>query len=166
MNNGFSHVGIATPDMDATVRFYQDILGFHQVVHELTRVTQGGTLRQVYFNIGEDQYIVFMEPKGVPGIRNSFDAGINKALGLPLGMYHFAFKVSSLGELEARRQSLIDHGVEVSTVIDLDTAKSVFFFDPNGIQIEFCCHVRPFNEADLRRENEAAMALSAKDAVD
>lgn len=166
MSSGFSHVGIATTDMNATVHFYKDVLGFRQVVHEVTRVEQGGTLRQAYFDIGEDQYIVFMEPKGVPGINSDFDAGINRALGLPLGMYHFAFKVSSLEVLAARRQALADHGVEVSDIIDLDTAKSVFLFDPNGIQIEFSCHVRPFNEADLRRENEARMALPTESSAD
>src|ERR1700719_2540940 len=126
MGNGFSHVGVSTHDMDATIHFYRDVLRFPRVVEERTCVTQGGTLRQVYFDLGEDQYMVFMEPKGVPGISDTYDAGINGALGLPRGMYHFAFKVESLEALEALRQTLIDHGIEASDIIDLDTAKSVF----------------------------------------
>ena len=62
-------------------------------------------------------------------------------------------------EQEARRKHLEDRGVDVSTIIDLDSAKSIFFADPNDIQLEFCCHVRPFDESDLRRASEASVAL-------
>jgi len=66
--HGFSHVGVSTHDMDATVHFYEEVLGFPHVVESVTRVTSGGTVREVYFEIGEGQFIVFMEAKDVPGI--------------------------------------------------------------------------------------------------
>lgn len=159
MGHGFSHVGLSTLDMDATIRFYRDVLGFPQVVEEVTEVLEGGTLRQAYFDIGGGQYIVFMEPMNVPGIPDDFDAGINGALGLPGGMYHFAFRVPSIEELEQKRRHLADHGFDVSDVIDLDTAKSIFLSDPNGVQIEFSCHVRAFDAADMTRRNQASVAL-------
>jgi len=145
--------------MDATIRFYETILGFPRVAENLTRVIEGGTLRQVNFDLGDGQYIVFMEPNGIRGISEAYDTGINRALGLPAGMYHFAFKVSSLDDLQAWREKLLSHGVDASAIIDLGTAKSVFLSDPNNIQIELCCHVRPFNETDLHQESEASMAL-------
>jgi len=159
MGNGFSHVGVSTHDMDATIRFYEEVLGCERVLEDLTRVEEGGTLRQVYFDVGEGQYIVFMEPKGVPGISSDYDTGINGALGVPGGMYHIALRVSSLDELELRRKALESHGVDVSAVIDLGTAKSVFFHDPNNIQLEISCHMRPFNESDLHKESVASVAL-------
>jgi catechol 2,3-dioxygenase-like lactoylglutathione lyase family enzyme len=159
MGNGFSHVGVSTHDMDATIRFYETILGFPRIAENLTRVIEGGTLRQVNFDLGDGQYIVFMEPKGVRGIAADYDTGINGALGLPTGMYHFAFKVASLDELEVLRSKLLSHGLDASPIIDLGTAKSVFLADPNNIQVELCCHVRPFGEADLHQESEASVAL-------
>lgn len=158
LTHGFSHIGLTTHDMDATIAFYDGVLGFRRIADDLTQLAGSGTLRQVYFAVGPDQYIVFMEPKDVDGIPADFDTSINGALGLPRGMYHFAFKVATLDDLELRRQDLDKQGIDASPIIDLDTAKSVFCFDPNGVQLEFSCHVRAFNESDLARVSEATLA--------
>jgi catechol 2,3-dioxygenase-like lactoylglutathione lyase family enzyme len=147
--------------MDATIHFYEKLLGFTRVVESQTRIKSGGTIREVYFDVGEGQFIVFMEPKEVPGIPADYDTGINGALGVPRGMYHYALRVPTIDDLDARRTTLESHGVEVSAIIDLGHAKSVFFFDPNGIQLEFCWQTRPFNESDLHRESEANIASSS-----
>jgi catechol 2,3-dioxygenase-like lactoylglutathione lyase family enzyme len=130
------------------------------MVEDLTRVASGGGIRMVYFDIGDGQFLVFMEPRNVPGISEAFDTSINAALGLPRGMYHYSFKSPSLEALEARRQDLTNRGVDVSDVIDLGYAKAIFFFDPNGIQLEFCCQLRPFDDSDLRKESEVTVANS------
>lgn len=157
-NCGFSHVGLSTHRMDATIQFYEGVLGLSRVADNLTRIKQGGTLRQVYFDAGDGQFIVFMEPRNIPGIRDDYDTGINGALGVPGGMYHFALKVGSLEELDARRTHLEGLGVSPSAIIDLGHAHSVFFRDPNGIQLELCWHVRAFEQADLYQESEASLA--------
>ena len=159
MGNGFSHVGVSTLDMDRTIGFYEEVLGIPRVAEHKTRIREGGVLRQVYFEVGEGQFIVFMEPRDISGIPAEYDTGINGALGLPGGMYHFALKVLSLEDLEAQRRKIESHGVEVSTVIDLGHAKSIFLTDPNNIQLELCCDVRSFNESDLHLESEASIAL-------
>jgi catechol 2,3-dioxygenase-like lactoylglutathione lyase family enzyme len=155
---GFSHVGLSTHDMEATIEFYQGLLGLPRVAEELTRISGGGTLRQVYFSLGSDQFMVFMEPRNVKSIPAGFDTSINGALGVPMGLYHFAIKVTSLEKLVSLREALIKKGVEVSNVIDLGHARSVFFNDPNGLQLELCFQVRPFNKADLSRVSTATVA--------
>jgi catechol 2,3-dioxygenase-like lactoylglutathione lyase family enzyme len=161
MGHGFSHIGVSTHDMDATIHFYDTILGFRRVVDSVTHVSQGGTLREVYFDVGAGQYMVFMDPKNVPRIPNDYDTGINAALGVPGGMYHFSFRSASLDELEEKRRLLQSHGIAVSAVIDLEAGKSIFFNDPNGLQLEFAFSIRPFNEADLARRVEASVASPA-----
>ncbi len=156
---GFSHVGVSTHDMAATIAFYEGLLGFPRVVDELTTIREGGVLRQVYFDIGAGEFIVFMEAKDVTGIAGDYDTGINGALGTPGGMYHFAFKVATLAKLSSVRERLASAGAEVSDIIDLEAAKSVFLSDPNGLQIELCWHVREFDEADLKRTSEASLAI-------
>ncbi len=158
---GFSHVGVSTHQMDATIDFYENVLGFPRVVEDLTSASSGGTVRLVYFDAGGGQFIVFMEPKNVPGIPEDYDTGINSALGVPRGMYHYAFKVPSLEDLESRRTSLQGHGIDVTSVIDLGYARAIFFFDPNGIQLEFCCQIRPFNESDLHKVSDVVVAVSS-----
>jgi catechol 2,3-dioxygenase-like lactoylglutathione lyase family enzyme len=158
---GFSHVGVSTHQMDATIRFYTEVLGFPPVVEDVTSVSSGGSIRMVYFDVGDEQFMVFMESKNVPGIPADYDTSINGALGLPRGMYHFSFKVPTLEDLESRRQSLASQGIDVSATIDLGYAKAIFFFDPNGIQLEFCCQTRPFQEADLHRQSQVTVASSS-----
>lgn len=156
---GFSHVGVSTHDMDATIAFYEGLLGYPRVVDEKTSIREGGMLRQVYFELGAGQFIVFMEAKGVASIAENYDTGINGALGTPGGMYHFAFKVETLAALEQIRARLAEAGTDVSGIIDLEAAKSIFLSDPNGLQIELCWHFRAFDEADLRRETDASLAV-------
>ncbi|SAL04286.1 Glyoxalase/Bleomycin resistance protein/Dioxygenase superfamily protein [Caballeronia arationis] len=158
MIQGFSHVGVSTHNMERTIAFYEDLLGFRRVVDETVHVNDGGTLRQLSFDVGGGQYMVFMECNNVRGISDDYDTGINRALGLPSGMYHYAFREPSFEALEARRARLLERGVEVSDVIDLGAALAVFLQDCNGIQLEFVHPVRPFDETDIGRVSHAEIA--------
>jgi len=158
MSHGFSHIGVATHNMDATIEFYTSTLGFRLVADHLTKVEGEGRVRQVYFDLGRDQFLVFMESKNIATIPDNFDTSINESLGTPAGMYHLSFKENDEERLEGRRAALEKANVEVSGVIDLGHAKSIFFFDPNGLQLEFCWHVRAFGSEDLVKVTEAKIA--------
>ena len=140
-NKGFSHVGLSTLNMDATRDFYENVLGFKAVRCDILKVKEGGQIRHVFFDTGRDQYLAFMEPQNVPTI-DEYDAGINNALGVPGGFYHFAFEAGSLENLETKREELLAKGVEVTVVVDHEWAKSIYFKDPNGISLEFCHFTR------------------------
>lgn len=159
MNHGFAHVGVSTHDMDTTIRFYEEILGFRRVADDHIRVLEGGDLRHVFFDVGEGQYIGFLEPTGVADIPSDYDAGINHGLGVPHGMYHYAFKVSTLDELEARRSDLVRHSVDVTQVVDLGGGKSIYLRDPNGLQLEFHCQTQPFTAANLHTESARSASM-------
>jgi catechol 2,3-dioxygenase-like lactoylglutathione lyase family enzyme len=158
MGIGYSHIGLATHDIDATIAFYEGVLGFRRVAEQRTLVREGGTVRLTYFDAGAEEFIVFMESRGVDGIPDQFDTGINRTLGVPLGMYHFAFKAGSEEDLEQRRRALERAGIEVSATVDHGYAKSIFFRDPNDLQLEFCYQVRPFEESDLYQEPVVSVA--------
>jgi len=157
-HHGLSHVGVATHDMEATIAFYDGILGFPVVADHVTEIGQGGRVRQVYFDIGADTYFVFMEAKGVPEIPENFPTGINEALGTPAGMFHFSFKLETREELLARQHALANLGIAVSDLIDLGHAESIFFFDPNNLQLEFCWHSRRFDASDMSKRSTADLA--------
>src|SRR5439155_513478 len=50
-------------------------------------------------------------------------------------------------------------GVEVTDVVDHDWAKSIYFKDPNGIQLEFCCFTRNLNANDARMQDRFEMSV-------
>lgn len=63
--------------------------------------------------------------------------------------------------LEAKRQELVAKGVEVTDIVDHNWAKSIYFSDPNGISLEFCCLVREFAEDDANMQERFEIPIKA-----
>ena len=158
-HKGFSHLGLSTLDLDKTRDFYENILGFKPVRCDIIKVKEGGRIRHIFFDTGRDQLIAFMEARSVPGVPAEYDAGINRGLGVPSAFYHFAFEAGSEVALEEKRKELLAKGVDVTEVVDHDWAKSIYFKDPNGMQLEFCCLTRNFNENDARMQDSFEVSV-------
>ena len=158
---GFSHIGLSTLDLDKTRDFYENVLGLKPVRCDTIKVKEGGQIRHIFFDTGRDQLLAFMEARGVPGVPVEYDAGINRGLGVPSAFYHFAFEAGSETALEAKRKELLTKGVEVSEVVDHDWAKSIYFKDPNGMQLEYCCFTRDLGENDARMQERFEVTIRA-----
>ena len=102
----------------------------------------------MFFATGQGQLLAFMEPRGVQGVSAEFDGGLNRPLGMPEGVYHFAFEAGSEAGLEAKRAELISKGIKVTPVVDHEWAKSIYFKDPNGLLLEYSYLTREFNADD------------------
>lgn len=160
-HKGFSHIGLSTLDLDATRAFYEEVLGFKPVVADTLRIKEGGALRHIFFDVGRDQLLAFMESNDIPGVPADYDAGINRGLGVPGAFYHFAFEAGSEAGLSARRDQLRARGVEVTDIVDHGWAKSIYFKDPNGLSLEYCCLVRDLTEDDARMQERGTITLGA-----
>jgi catechol 2,3-dioxygenase-like lactoylglutathione lyase family enzyme len=156
---GFSHVGLSTLDLDRTRDFYENVLGFKPVRCDILKVKEGGEIRHIFFDLGRDQLLAFMEARGVPGVPGSYDAGINRGLGVPAAFYHFAFETGSPAALRDKRRELVAKGIEVTEVVDHDWAESIYFRDPNGLQLEFCCFTRALDAEDARMQHRAEISV-------
>jgi catechol 2,3-dioxygenase-like lactoylglutathione lyase family enzyme len=162
---GFSHIGLSTLDLDKTREFYEGVLGFKAVIADTIRIEEGGYLRHLFFDIGGGQLIGFLEPHSVPDVPEGYDAGINRGLGVPAGFYHFAFEAGSPAALVEKRDELRAKGVKTTDIVDHGLAWSIYFKDPNGLSLEYCCLVgaRP-QDAPIRRGEftlpRAALELS------
>jgi len=150
-HRGFSHIGLSTLNLDKTRAFYEGVLGFKPVVADTITIEEGGNMRHMFFDVGGGQLIGFLEPNGVSGIPATYDAGINRGLGVPAGFYHFAFEAGTPAALAEKRDELRGKGVKTTEIVDHGWARSIYFKDPNGISLEFCCLV------GNRPEGEAAM---------
>jgi len=159
-HKGFSHIGLSTLDMDRTREFYENVLGFKAVRCDIIRVKEGGRIRHVFFDTGRDQLIAFMEARGVPGVPGAYDAGINRGLGVPSAFYHFAFEAGSEAGLEDKRRELRAKGVDVTDVVDHDWAKSIYFKDPNGVQLEYCCFTRNLGADDAQMQDRFETSIT------
>lgn len=158
MSHGFAHVGLATHNMAATIAFYEGMLDFPRVADIKNNVADGGIVRLVYFECGEEQFLVFMECKNVAGIAEDFDTSLNGPIGVPSGLYHLALKVPSVAALEEKRRHLAASGLDVSEPVDHGYARSIFLRDPNDLQIEFCAMTRAFAAEDRYQEQVVRIA--------
>ncbi len=148
MKRGFNHIDLATKDMAATRAFYEGILGFPVVRSDIVEFEGRGQAQHVFFDCGGGQMIAFASSANMPA---DLDTGINRGLGLPPGVYHFAFEAGSPENLEALKASLEAHGVKVRGVEDHEGwCRSIYFTDPNGLQLEYCCLVRELTADDAR----------------
>jgi catechol 2,3-dioxygenase-like lactoylglutathione lyase family enzyme len=126
---GLNHLALVTTDMDATVRFWHQVLGA-----EVMATIATPAFKHYFFRIGDYQTIAFFQyldaelqtfakPAGVPYEHASqFD---HLSLGLP--------DEQALEDLRAR---LIDHDCEVTEVVDHGFIRSIYFSDPTGIALE------------------------------
>jgi catechol 2,3-dioxygenase-like lactoylglutathione lyase family enzyme len=143
---GVHHLALVCKDMDRTVDFYTRVLGMKV---SATLNLPGGWLHFFFDMGGGNQLAFFYFPGGKEGVKGEqFPGAPWKAL--PSGtMHHVAFAVESVEELERAREELGTHGIQVTEVWDHEFCKSIYFQDPDGLQLELSAWVRPLDERDV-----------------
>ena len=130
---GINHLALATGDMDATIRFWRDLLGM-RLVAGLGRPGY----RHYFFEISEHDMIAFFEWPRVEPIAEK-DHGVPVAG--PYAFDHVSIGVRDRNDLWAIKDALDAAGFWTSEMIDHGFIFSLYAFDPNNIAIEFSCPV-------------------------
>lgn len=120
-------------DAEETRAFYEDLLGMPLAhIVRADEVPSTGELCpyvHLFFQMADNSYIAF------------FDLGDDvKALpspNTPAWVNHLAMKVESLDVLQRFKTRLQKAGIEVLGITDHGFVRSIYFFDPNGIRLEF-----------------------------
>ncbi len=139
---GVHHLALCTDDIKTTTEFYVRVLGM-PLVHAMKVPAGLGTgpanrgnppyeeVRHYFFDMGNDSTLAFFEiPKGRE------PKGNRNAIG---SMQHCAFVVTPqvFAGVEAR---LKQNGIPyVGPLPQLPGLDGIYFFDPNGIRLEFAC---------------------------
>ena len=117
---GLHHTALVSSDVERTVRFYQDVLGFPLTELIENRDYPGSS--HFFFDIGNSNLLAFFD---FPGL----DVGpYAEVLG---GLHHMAISVEP-GRWHALVDRLSDAGVEH----EVHSGVSVYFRDPDGARIE------------------------------
>ena len=130
---GINHLAMATHDMDATIRFWRDLLGM-RLVAGLGRPGY----RHYFLEISETDMLTFFEWPEVAPIEPK-DHGV--PVKGPFAFDHVSIGVRERNDLWEIRDRLESAGFWVSELIDHGFIFSVYSFDPNNIAIEFSCPV-------------------------
>jgi glyoxylase I family protein len=120
---GVHHMALICSDVEQTIRFYQELLGFPLVELMENRDYKGST--HLFFDIGHDNLLAFFDFPGLglqPGV---------ESLG---SVQHIAISTTPQN-LERTRAALERNGIAYLGP-DRGVTTSMYFKDPDGIQIE------------------------------
>ena len=116
------HVVFYVKDLEKSLAFYRDLLGFEQV-GEFSR-----PFTAVALSAGRTHHEVLLIQVGdAPG----------PPKGHRIGLYHIGIKVGdALDELRAVRDELIEAGINISGLSDHTVSQSIYLEDPDGNEVE------------------------------
>jgi catechol 2,3-dioxygenase-like lactoylglutathione lyase family enzyme len=160
----FHHLAIATTDLDATHRFYTEVMGFRLVHGEAAPdPSERGWARHLFYDTGNGECLAVWDLH-LDGL-GEFDPALSRGLGLPPWVNHVAFAASDLDDLAAHRDRWLAH---VYDVLELDHrwCRSIYVDDPGGTTVEFCCTLTPFAsgeaaDAEMLRRASGAPPLGS-----
>jgi catechol-2,3-dioxygenase len=141
-----NHAVLYVRNVDESVAFYRDVLGF-DYVPGLPGMRGAAFLR-------------------APGSTNDHDLGLfevgRDAAASPagrgsVGMYHLAWEVDTLGDLERLAGALAEAGALVGAS-DHGTTKSLYAKDPNGLEFEVVWLIPADRLTDADRQAGARIA--------
>jgi catechol 2,3-dioxygenase-like lactoylglutathione lyase family enzyme len=170
---GINHLALVCSDMERTVDFYSNVLGMPLVK---TIDLPNGMGQHFFFDIGNgDSLAFFWFPNGpgpAPGVAAAADLPGEGDLASAVGsMNHVALNVPT-DRIEEYHQRLQARGIACTPILNHDDSarqvsremhdgvfiRSIYFFDPDGILLEFACWTRELTDADVR--HAPARALS------
>lgn len=164
---GVNHIALVCADMKRTVEFYEGVLGMPLI----KTCDLGAKGQHFFFDMGGSSLAFFWFPDAppaapgftVPSTLMGEFGDIQTAVG---SMNHVAFDIEAelLPEYKARLEAagvkvsqIVHHndvgpGWSIDEVDETNWCSSIYFHDPDGIQLEFAAWTRQFNDADTSHE--------------
>lgn len=128
---GFNHVATGTADLDRIKAFYADAFDA-KVTFEMPAASDHP--RMAVLDLGGGAALNVFE---VPAESIVGDRARQGGRG-PID--HYGIAVDLFATLEAVRDRLIAAGAEIGEIHRLGGEWSLFFRDPDGMELEVCCH--------------------------
>jgi catechol 2,3-dioxygenase-like lactoylglutathione lyase family enzyme len=127
---GFNHVATLTPDVDRLVEFHATVFDA-VVVHEMA--ARPDHPRMVILDLGGGAALNVFEAPAEDIIGDRRRQGGRGAID------HYGLAVESLAALQRVQERLVAAGAEIGEIQQLGTEWSLFFRDPDGMELEVCC---------------------------
>lgn len=130
---GFHHIALVTPDLDATIRFYTDILGM-QVTRLMPATDRNG--RHCFIKPGESDtwgLHIFEQPDAQIF---AYPQDLQRFVCVPGVLQHIAFALPGRAEGLALRERLVRFGVATTDINRIGPIENLLFRDNNGVLLE------------------------------
>jgi catechol 2,3-dioxygenase-like lactoylglutathione lyase family enzyme len=129
VTSGFNHVATLTTDMNRTVQFYRDAFEA-ELVFEMDATEDHPRMSILDLGGGAALNVFEVAPDEIVGDRRK--QGHRGAID------HYALAVESKVVLEAIEGRLVAAGAEIGEIQRLGNEWSLFFRDPDGMELEVC----------------------------
>jgi catechol 2,3-dioxygenase-like lactoylglutathione lyase family enzyme len=130
---GFHHVALVTPDLDATIRFYGDVLGMR--VGEVVAATEQQG-RHCFIKPGDTETWGLHYFELTNARIFAYPETFERFAFVPGALQHVAFALPDEGSAHSLRRRLAAAGVEVTDITDLGPISNMLFRDNNGLLLE------------------------------
>ena len=123
-----AHVVLYVRDPQASARWYQDVLG----MRTSATVTDGPYRGGIFLSFGEHDHDLALFPGSAAGRGTEFE--------------HIGLEVDCGGDLDRLRRlygSMLRQHVKIHEVLDHGVSVGIYFFDPDGHQLEVFCQLIP-----------------------
>jgi catechol 2,3-dioxygenase-like lactoylglutathione lyase family enzyme len=173
---GVNHLALVCKDMARTVAFYRDVLGMPLIK---TLDLPGGAGQHFFFDIGNGDSLAFFwfadAPPAAPGLSSPQALPTQGSfLSAHGSMNHIAFDVPA-EKFDEYCERLKAKGIALSAVLNHDDSqfqvsetvtpavfvRSVYFFDPDGVCLEFAAWTKAFDESDVAHDPMTAEGVKA-----
>ena len=129
VTSGFNHVATLTSDMERTVTFYRDAFDA-EVTFEME--ANGDHPRMMVLDLGGGAALNVFE------VADGDIIGDRRSQGHRGAIDHYALAVESKAVLEQIKDRLVAAGAEIGDIQRLGPEWSLFFRDPDGMELEVC----------------------------
>ena len=147
---GVHHLALVCKDMKATHDFYTKVMKMRLTAAIHVPPFSEEDAMHLFYDMGGGNQLAFFwfreAPEAVTGQAHPASPAHVNANG---SMHHLAFGVDSEDDLMAWRDHLKAQNVKVTPAIDHNFCKSIYFTDPDGMQLELSYWVRVLDQRDI-----------------
>jgi len=152
----FHHVAFRCRDAEETRRFYQDLLGLKLAAglafDEISGTETALRYLHLFFELGDGNFLAFFDaPDSATEEHFKPRSGFNR---------HIAIETEDLTALATYRQRLHEHGVRCEGPLDHGFVQSIYFYDPNGINVEITARTPRYDEIMADEADKAAAEMA------
>ena len=127
------HVGISVSDMERSLKWYKEVLGFDQLLKDDYVPPLGARICFIRGCGGyEIELFQYDQPKAIPSDRLTPNSDLQT-----IGTKHAAFETDDMPALKAH---FVACGVDIAHEVTMDGEAVMFIRDPDGVLLEFIQH--------------------------
>jgi catechol 2,3-dioxygenase-like lactoylglutathione lyase family enzyme len=131
ISSGFNHVATLTANMERLVAFYRDVFDA-EITFEMAATPDHPRMTVLDLGGGSALNVFECSPADI--------IGEQRKQGARGAIDHYGLSVDSLATLEQVKERLLAAGVDIGEIQRLGPEWSLFFRDPDGMELEVCCH--------------------------